>query len=186
MKINRPINFPYALQAEWEIKNSLQNYCRGVDRRDFDLVRAVYHEDAVDEHGPYNGNIDGLIAWMTCRHQGVSQSMHLIANCMIDWVNENIANVETYCVTYQRLSKEHPSSVSDVGLTVGGIGQQTQVRCRYLDRFENRGDGWKIAHRMVAYDSLLLEDADESQFSSNMLLSTRGINDPLYTLLGKN
>ena len=185
MKTNIPANFLSFIQAEWEISNSLKNYCRGVDRRDFDMVRSVYHTDAIDQHGPYNGDVDGLIDWMTRRHQGVAQSMHLIANCVIDWVSETIANVETYCVTYQRLSKEKPSSVSDVGLTIGGVGQQTQVRCRYLDRFENRGDGWKIAHRVVAYDSLLLEEASDTPFSPDMQLSTRAKDDPLYNLLEK-
>lgn len=177
-------NFLLQLQAEYEIKQKLMLYCRGVDRRDFELVRSVYHSDAMDYHGPYNGNIDGLIEWMTRRHEGVAQSMHLIANCLIEWVSEDIALVETYCVTYQKLKRIENSSTSDVGLTVGGVGQQTQVRCRYLDRFERRNGEWKIGKRVVAYESLLLEESsEESPFSTSMQLATRGKDDPLYDLL---
>ena len=172
------------LRAEHAIKNALQQYCRGVDRRDFERVRSAYHTDAEDHHGPYNGNVDGLIQWMTRRHEGVAQSMHLLGNCIIDWRSDTLALVETYCVTYQRLKADGGSAMSDVGLTVGGSGQQTQVRCRYLDRFEKRNGHWKIAHRVVAYDSLLLEDAPaQSPFAGDMQLSTRGRDDPLYTLL---
>lgn len=183
--MNNTEQFLRRLSAEHAIKRILQQYCRGVDRRDFDLVRSVYHTDATDDHGPYNGDIDGLIQWMTRRHEGVAQSMHLLGNCLIDWPNEMVALVETYCVTYQKLKRGGASSTSDVGLTVGGNGQQTQVRCRYLDRFEKRGDAWKIARRVVAYESLLLEDAPEgSPFADTMQLATRGKDDPLYELIG--
>ncbi|CAM5221090.1 hypothetical protein CDEF62S_02079 [Castellaniella defragrans] len=116
--------FMTQLRAEHDIKRVLQQYCRGVDRRDFKLVRSVYHADAEDHHGPYNGNVDGLIHWMTRRHEGVAQSMHMLGNCLIDWRTDSVALVETYCVTYQRLKENGASSTSDVGLTVGGSGQQ--------------------------------------------------------------
>ncbi|CAM5221765.1 hypothetical protein CDEF62S_04486 [Castellaniella defragrans] len=176
--------FMTQLRAEHDIKRVLQQYCRGVDRRDFKLVRSVYHADAEDHHGPYNGNVDGLIHWMTRRHEGVAQSMHMLGNCLIDWRTDSVALVETYCVTYQRLKENGASSTSDVGLTVGGSGQQTQVRCRYLDRFEKRDGQWKIAHRVVAYESLLLEDTPAgSPFAGGMQLATRGEDDPLYAML---
>jgi hypothetical protein len=33
------------------IKDNLVSYCRGVDRREWDLVREAYHPDAYDDHG---------------------------------------------------------------------------------------------------------------------------------------
>lgn len=65
-----------------------------------------------------------------------------------------------------------------------GCGQQTQVRCRYLDTFEKREGAWKITNRVVAYESLLLEDAPESPFAKGMQMATRGSDDPLWALLG--
>ena len=57
---------PRALQRlldEAAIRRVHLDYCRGVDRRDWELVRSCYHRDAVDHHGPYSGGIDGFIAW---------------------------------------------------------------------------------------------------------------------------
>ena len=41
------------LSAYIEIKQVLYMYCRGVDRGDAELIRSVYHPDAIDEHGPF-------------------------------------------------------------------------------------------------------------------------------------
>lgn len=181
--MNENDQFLQRLRAEDEIKRVLQLYCRGVDRREFELVRGVYHADAMDYHGTYNGNIDGLIQWITRRHEGVAQSMHLLGNCVIDWRGDDVALVETYCVAYQRLKPGDGASTSNVGQKAGGSGQQTQVRCRFLDRFEKREGAWKIANRVVAYESMLLEDAPESQFAEGMRMATRGRDDPLWELV---
>ncbi|RYG91060.1 MAG: hypothetical protein EON58_18980, partial [Alphaproteobacteria bacterium] len=39
-----------------EIQNVLGRYCRGIDRLDRELLRTVYHPDANDDHGVFNGN----------------------------------------------------------------------------------------------------------------------------------
>jgi hypothetical protein len=43
------------LLDEAAIRRVHLDYCRGVDRRDWELVRRYYHLDAVDHHGPYSG-----------------------------------------------------------------------------------------------------------------------------------
>ena len=50
------------------IKDNLVSYCRGVDRREWDLVREAYHPDAYDDHGGYKGNVDGFMEWLERRH----------------------------------------------------------------------------------------------------------------------
>ncbi|MCJ7436647.1 MAG: nuclear transport factor 2 family protein, partial [Acidimicrobiia bacterium] len=52
------------LAAQQEIRDVLIRYTRGIDRMDADLVRSTYHPDAHDDHGAYQGGVDGFIEWV--------------------------------------------------------------------------------------------------------------------------
>jgi hypothetical protein len=41
--------------AQQQTRDACYRYCRGVDRRDVELVRSCYHPDATDHHGEYHG-----------------------------------------------------------------------------------------------------------------------------------
>jgi hypothetical protein len=40
------------LVDEAEVRNVHLRYCRGLDRRDWELVESCYHPDAIEYHGP--------------------------------------------------------------------------------------------------------------------------------------
>ncbi len=43
-----------------EIHEVMMRYCRAIDRMDEELLRSVYHPDAIDNHGLFNGAGGGL------------------------------------------------------------------------------------------------------------------------------
>ena len=59
-----------------EISEQLCRWSRGVGRRDWDLVRTVFHADARDDHGTLNGSLDEYIEWQKRHHSGIDQSVH--------------------------------------------------------------------------------------------------------------
>jgi hypothetical protein len=167
------------------IKDTLVSYCRGVDRCEWDLVRAAYHEDAYDDHGGYKGNVDGFIEWLERRHQTIEQSMHFIGNCKIDFLSDNVAVAETYCVAYQRYGHE---ALETIKLWLGDEPLQegkkvvVELLCRYIDRMECRQGVWKIANRIVA-----IEDVKAAQQVDRLqpiwALAKRDRSDALWQML---
>ena len=125
------------LMDRLEIEELLYRYARGVDRRDWDLVRATYHPDAHDDHGNYKGDIDGFIASLKKRHAMIEQSMHVVTNCMIEFDGPDSALVESYFITFQRVLPEAGDArrnyLSREPLA-DGDAMQGQAVGRYVDR----------------------------------------------------
>jgi ketosteroid isomerase-like protein len=129
-----------ALLDKLEIYELLARYARGIDRRDWDLVRSCYHEDAIDDHGAYHGDVDGFIAWVAERHARIEQSMHFLGNVLIE-LDGDVAFSETYLTTFA-----HETSA-------GAPTQYAHSGCRYVDRLERRDNGpWRIAERHVVLE----------------------------------
>ena len=124
-------------QALYEL---VARYCRAVDRVDEELLRSVYWEDAIDEHGPFVGTVDEFVeehrnggSWSGRKLEEPVQ--HAITNTLFD-VRGDVAYGETY-VEVRR--------VRDGGVFIEGIARQ-------VDRFERRGGEWRIAHRRILLD----------------------------------
>lgn len=128
------------LIAERAITRVLLTYARAVDRQDWDLLRTVFHPDAVDDHGPYVGDVEGLIAFLRHEMASVDSATHAIANILIDHVDGRTARVETTAAAVHRHTRRD-----------GGLVDLTFC-VRYLDRVEERDGSWRIAHRVVVVD----------------------------------
>lgn len=131
-----------------EILDCMARYARGVDRGDWGLVRASYHLDAVDSHGDYQGDVDGLIAWLDQRFAGVDNSMHFLGNCLIEFAGPDHAFVETYFLS-RRLRAPGPAERAELGPDDRMV---REAWGRYADRFERRDGAWRVAHRIVVIE----------------------------------
>ena len=113
------------------ILDCMTRYCRGVDRRDHDLISSVYHPDAIDDHGAFVGSREEFVEWGRLRNEtGPITTQHHITNhsCEIDG---DIAHAETYYLFNARNRDE-------TLVAAGG---------RYVDRLERRDGEWRIAQR---------------------------------------
>jgi hypothetical protein len=143
------------LQDRFEIEQCLLRYCRGVDRKQWDDVRAAYHPDAYDDHGNYKGAIPGFVQSVIDRHQTIEQSTHAISNIQIEFAGPDRALVETYFIVHQRHSPEGNQAcapfirgrqpTAEEAVEVETVG-------RYVDQFTRRDGAWKIARRVVAFE----------------------------------
>jgi hypothetical protein len=132
----------------------LTAYCLGVDRVDYDLVRACYTPDAWDDHGLYAGPIDGYIKWMKdSALSTIMQTMHSVSNVHIELGGDGTAKSESYVFALHRMK----SSRNDYGVADHWVG------ARYLDDWKRTPDlagdgalrearGWRIQRRRVVWD----------------------------------
>lgn len=166
------------LLAEQEIRNVIAYYFRVVDRKDFGLLRDVYHPDAYDNHGVYSGDVDGLIGWLTARHASIVQSTHTVGNCLVER-DGDVAHVETYglLVQHEKLDRAAFSDGHQLFL-------RTMLGVRYVDRFEKRNDAWRIARHEVIYE-WSKEEMATLQFDSRMTVAQRSPQDALFALTAR-
>lgn len=120
------------------IHDALMRYARGVDRCDVELMRSVYHSDAFDHHGPFQGNAWEFVDQFIPSSRAESTfTMHMIGNILIE-IDGNRAYSEAYFVAY-------------VGREEGGRELVDAFGGRYIDRWERRDGKWGVSHREVVH-----------------------------------
>ena len=124
-----------------EIARLIRTYAHGVDRRDWDLVRSCFSDDAEAQGSRSTGPIEPYLDQLRPGVEFYPTTMHFMGNQLIE-LDGDTAQVETYAVAYhwkdEVAGTDHPEN-----LVVG---------VRYLDTVERRPEGWRITRRQVAPD----------------------------------
>lgn len=161
-----------------EIRDLMARYCRGVDRADWDAVRATYHVDAHDDHGDYKGDIDGFIAFAKSRTGGATQVMHFLGECLIEFAGPDLAVAETYFHTAHTLGAE---AQKQYGTAPGGSVQLSQYG-RYVDRVERRDGVWRVASRIVVFESTRVFTNPVPPLKADWAGQRRDREDPIFRM----
>jgi ketosteroid isomerase-like protein len=126
------------LLARAAITDVLHDYARGADRADMALIARAYHDDAIEDHGgTFLGPAADYLALMARVLPGAPRMTHMVTNIRIE-VKGSRARAESYWLTFSRREGEAPFD----SLTMA----------RILDLFEERGCGWRIAHRRLSWE----------------------------------
>jgi hypothetical protein len=147
-------------------------YCRACDRRDFALVRTLYHDDAIDDHGAmFRGTADEYVAWLPGVMANFEATVHSITNTLFVVRGEE-AQGEIYTHAYHRTAAPDAREI-----IIGG---------RYLDRYARRAGHWKFLHRSLALDWVRVAAVDTSayrEFAAGAPLGRTDATDPSYLAL---
>jgi len=156
------------LLAAREIERQLFNYCRGLDRMDEDLARAVWHTDGTAHYyDMYEGSADGFIAWVWEAHAAMERHSHQLSNPLIE-VDGKSARSECYVtVALWTLADAQ------------GAQQEIIGRGRYLDRWSCRDGRWAIDHREHVLDMQTISRLEKGGVSAQ---SRRDKQDASYGL----
>ena len=135
-----------------ELGDLVMRYSRGVDRRDYALVRSLYHDDAIDDHGEmFCGTPDEYLDWLPSALEPLECTIHSISNSLFV-IDGDVAEGEHYGVAFHR--------------TRAVPRQEIIIYGRYLDRYERRGGAWKFAHRKIVFDHGYVTPVDEMSLAS--------------------
>ena len=158
--------------AENAIRRVLYRYCRGIDRREYGLVRDCYHPDATDDHGDFIGGVDGFVEHVESNLRRFERTMHFLGNILIEVdLHANHARSEAYAIAYHRLRANDKKPLRDfvVGL-------------RYVDDFERRERAWRIANRVCVFEWSRIDPVGESPFSfgTGHMMGLQGKEDTVF------
>jgi ketosteroid isomerase-like protein len=150
----------------------VHTYCRACDRRDFALVRTLYHDDAIDDHGTmFSGNADDFVAWLPGVMANFEATVHSITNTLFV-VRGDEAQGEIYTHAYHRTAAPDAREI-----ILGG---------RYLDTYARRAGTWKFLHRALALDWARVQPVDAAaytQFAAGAPPGRTDRDDPSYLAL---
>lgn len=112
--------------------------CHAIDRRDYSLVRSLYHDDAVDDHGAmFKGGPDAYVAWLPGMMENWEATSHVISN-MVYLIDGDDAEGELVVEAYHRTASSPRREI-----IAGG---------RYLDRYQKRDGVWRFWRRSLVLD----------------------------------
>jgi SnoaL-like domain len=141
-----------------ELHQLVSNYCRAVDRADYEALRNLYHPDATDSHGSFSaGGVEHFIAQLQAAEPYVRVSQHNITTTNFV-IEGDTARGEVYCLVFHTFAgPEHETDV-----VIGG---------RYLDEYAKHGGRWKFSQRTIVADWSYQNDPSQVNFGHP---STRG------------
>jgi len=146
-------------------------YCNAADRHDHHKMRALYHEDAIDEHGHFArglahefiDKLPQIQAPMAILHHNVTT-----VNLVLEGTR---AEGEVYVIAFHQV--RDGERFYDV--LIGG---------RYFDKYEKREGTWKFSHRSVVADWAYVADPSavklEHPFMAGAYIGKPGPVDPSY------
>lgn len=177
-----------------EIQNVLGTYCRAIDRLDVDLLKSVYHPDAIDDHGAICANAhefaERIIATLG---QICVYSMHTVTHTVID-VHGDEAISEAYYLGYHTIAAGAEAVGQFFGekyleaqRAAGQLDARHEYICggRYLDVLQRRDGVWRIFRRRITNEFSRChpeQTATEGMPAAFSVPSRRDRDDPLYSL----
>jgi hypothetical protein len=156
------------VRDQQELSRLVLAYCHGIDRQDLALVRSLYHDDAIDDHGPmFCGSPDEYVAWLPSMLKNWALTAHVIHSSLFV-VEGDAADGESAMTAYH--------------CTADGA-REIVAHGRYLDRCLKRDGVWRFYRRALALDWVEERDVQASALTEGVAMGKPSVDDPSYRLL---
>ena len=155
---------------ERQIERLIIRWARAVDRLDKSALASVYHPDAVEHHGTFDGVATDYVDFVidTALPNYISTT-HYVTNCLVE-VDGDQAHAESF-VLAAHLGKDEEGLVLDL------------MNARLIDRLERREDQWRILERTVVHDWDMTQRIDSvERWQGVFEAGKRGMEDFSYSV----
>ncbi|WP_226016570.1 nuclear transport factor 2 family protein [Novosphingobium sp. FKTRR1] len=157
---------------QFALQQLVQAYCHAIDRRDYVLLRSLYHDDAIDDHGAmFCGGPDAYVAWLPAMMANWAATVHSIGN-MLFLIDGDSAEGELQTVAYHR--------------TVATPVREIIAGGRYLDRYRKRDGVWRFWRRSLVLDwfeDRALARGEGPSIDDGVEMGEPGAQDAVYSRL---
>ncbi|QGZ93769.1 nuclear transport factor 2 family protein [Terricaulis silvestris] len=120
------------------IRECLMRYSRGMDRRDRAILATAYWPEAIDNHLSFSGPVSDFFDFSLALTADM-RTHHMLGNILVEFASPSAAHAETYYIAAHER-------------TVVTGREDFIIHGRYLDRFEKRGEEWRIIERTLTCD----------------------------------
>lgn len=160
-----------ALLDKQEITELVHAYCNAADRHDHEKMRALYHSDAIDDHGAFFKGLAMEFIDKLPEIQAPMEILHHNVTTLNIALDGDYAEGEVYVLAFHKVQVSGDS----VDLLIGG---------RYFDKYEKREGSWKFSHRAVVADWANLHHPSIVNLDNPMIAGSHigkpGPADPSY------
>lgn len=125
---------------EREITRQVHRYARAVDEGDREAMLAVYHPDAIEHHGTFEGPLQEYADYVFNEaHARYSKLTHYVSNVEVE-VDGDVAWADCAVLGVFIRASEDDAELID------------WISVRHHARFERRAGEWRIAERWVNHE----------------------------------
>ncbi len=161
------------IEAREAIRDVITAYAHAIDRRRWQMMQHLFHDDAEFAFGTLVGGWQSFVEQARAVIEPCIATQHQLGQTLFGFESGAVCHTETYMTAMHTVPSGHPATdlFPDKGETYSAV-----IAGRYVDRFELRGDEWRIAKRTGLYDWREFRVVDGIDLS-NVPAEARGFHD---------
>ena len=137
------------LEDREAIRDCITAYAHAIDRRRWDIMQNLFHDDAQFAFGTVAGDWKSFVEQARAVIDPCLATQHQLGQVMFGFESGALCHTETYMTAMHTVPAGYP--LPDVFPDKGEI-YSAVIAGRYVDRFEKRAGEWRIAKRTGVYD----------------------------------